>query len=88
MDPRVKTTPTALDQQFTLSMRLVPVINRLFDLGATNDRARSLHQRLLQVYNAIQGADVAPSSPLVRQADELLKEAESVGRSDAALEGK
>jgi hypothetical protein len=84
MDPRIKTKPTALDQQFTLSMRLVPVINRLFDLGATSNRARSLHQQLLQVYNAVQGADVAPSSALVREAGELLKEAESVGPSQEA----
>jgi photosystem II stability/assembly factor-like uncharacterized protein len=87
MDPRVKTTPTALDQQFTLSMRLVPVINRLFDLGATNERARSLHQQLLQIYNAVQGADVAPSSALVQQAAEALKAAESVGPSQA-VEGE
>jgi hypothetical protein len=83
MDPRVKSTMTQLDQQFTWSMRLVPVINRLFDLGASNERARSLHGQLLQIYNAIQGADVAPSLSVVRQAEELLKEAESIGRSDA-----
>jgi photosystem II stability/assembly factor-like uncharacterized protein len=79
MDPRVKTTPTQLDQQFTLSMRLVPVINRLFDLGPSNERARVLHGQLLQIYGAVQGADVAPASQLVQQAEELLKEAGNVG---------
>jgi hypothetical protein len=70
---------TQLDQQFTLSMRLVPVINRLFDLGPSNERARALHGQLLQIYSAVQGADVAPSSQLVQQAEELLKEAGTVG---------
>jgi photosystem II stability/assembly factor-like uncharacterized protein len=78
MDPRVKTPPSQLDQQFTLSMRLVPVINRLFDLGPANERGRALHGQLLQIYSAVQGADVAPTSQLVQQAEELLKEAEAV----------
>jgi hypothetical protein len=76
MDPRVKATPTALDQQFTLSMRIVPVLNRLFDRAASDEQARALHAQLLQVYGAIQGADAAPTAALVRQAEELLKEAQ------------
>jgi hypothetical protein len=79
MDPRVKTTLTGLDQQFRLSMRIVPVLNRLFDLAASNERARTLHTQLLQIYAAVQGADVIPSSQLVRQAEEILKEAETIG---------
>jgi photosystem II stability/assembly factor-like uncharacterized protein len=79
MDPRVKAPPSALQQQFTLSMRIVPAMNRLFDLGAANDRARALHSQLLQIYNTLQGADVAPASQVVRQAEELLKETESLG---------
>jgi photosystem II stability/assembly factor-like uncharacterized protein len=79
MDPRVRTTPSALHQQFTLSMRIVPVMNRLFDRAAANDRARALHGQLLQVYNALQGADVAPASQVVRQVEELLAETENLG---------
>jgi photosystem II stability/assembly factor-like uncharacterized protein len=78
MDPRVKTTPTALDQQFTLSMRLVPTINRMFDLAQVNPRARDMHGQLLQLYNALQGADVAPTTQLMRQVEELLKETEGI----------
>jgi hypothetical protein len=77
MDPRVKTTPSVLHQQFTLSMRIVPVMNRLFDLAATSERARTLHGQLLQIYNALQGADVAPAVQVMRQAEELLKDAEN-----------
>ena len=78
MDPRVKTSPSALDLQFTLSMRIVPVLNRLFDAAGSSDRARALHGQLLQIYAAIQGADVAPALPLVRQAEELLQESEGI----------
>ena len=78
MDPRVRTSPSALDLQFTLSMRIVPVLNRLFDAAGSSDRARTLHGQLLQIYAAIQGADVAPALPLVRQAEELLQESEGI----------
>ena len=77
MDPRVKTPSSALDQQFRLSMRLYDAINRLFDLG---DRARPLHGQLLQLYAVVQGADVAPASQVVEQAEQLLKEADAIGR--------
>jgi hypothetical protein len=85
MDPRVTTSPTGLDLQFTLSMRIVPVLNRLFDAAlrpgsgqAASAHARTLHGQLLQVYNAIQGADVAPPAALVKRAEELLQESASV----------
>ena len=77
MDPRVKTPPSALDEQFKLSMRLYEAINRVFDAG---ERARPLHQQLLQLYTAVQAADVAPTSQLAAQAEALLKEADAVGR--------
>jgi hypothetical protein len=77
MDPRVKTSSSALDQQFRLSMGLYDAINRLFHLG---DRARPLHGSLLQLYNIVQGADVAPASQVVDQAEQLLKEADAIGR--------
>jgi photosystem II stability/assembly factor-like uncharacterized protein len=76
MDPRVKTPPSALDQQFKLSMRLYEAINRTFDAG---DGGRTLHAQLLQVYAAAQGADAAPTSQVVEQAEQLIKEAEALG---------
>ena len=76
MDPRVKTPASALDQQFTLSMKLYQAINRLFDLG---EPARPLHGQLLQLYSAVQGADVAPTSQAVAQSEALLKEADAIG---------
>jgi photosystem II stability/assembly factor-like uncharacterized protein len=71
MDPRVKTPPSALDQQFKLSMRLYEAINRAFDLG---ESGRVVHGQLLQLYAAVQGADVAPTSQLVEQAEQVMKE--------------
>jgi hypothetical protein len=76
MDPRVKTPASALDQQFTLSMKLYQAINRLFDLG---EPARPLHGQLLQLYSAVQGADVAPTSQAIAQSEALLKEADAIG---------
>jgi photosystem II stability/assembly factor-like uncharacterized protein len=77
MDPRVKTPPSALDQQFKLSMRLYGAINRTFDLG---EASRTLHGQLLQLYAAVQAADVAPTSHQMTQAEQLLTEVEASGR--------
>jgi photosystem II stability/assembly factor-like uncharacterized protein len=43
------------------------------------ERARELHHQLTEIYNVIQGADVAPSTQAVRQAEELLQKAEALG---------
>jgi hypothetical protein len=77
MDPRVRIQPSALDRQFRLSMRLYDAINRTFDLG---EPARPLHQQLLQLYAAVQGADAAPTAQAAAQAEELLKEVDVVSR--------
>jgi photosystem II stability/assembly factor-like uncharacterized protein len=76
LDPRVKTPPSGLDQQFTLSMRLYQSINRLFDLG---ERGRPLQGQLLQLYSAVQGADAAPTAQAMEQGEALLKEADAIG---------
>jgi photosystem II stability/assembly factor-like uncharacterized protein len=80
MDPRVKTPRSGLDQQFTLSMRVYDAINRVFDMFRSNERARDVHRQLLQVYDVLQDADVAPTSAAVRQVEEILKEAEALGQ--------
>jgi photosystem II stability/assembly factor-like uncharacterized protein len=77
MDPRVRTPPSGLDQQFQLSMRLYEAINRLFDLG---EPARPLYAQVLQLYTAVQAADVGPTPQQAAEADQLLKEAETIGR--------
>src|SRR5699024_6351653 len=62
MDPRVKTTPAALLQQFTLSKRLSDALAGLASsAAAAEDRAR-VSRDLLNAYNLIQGADVAPTT--------------------------
>ncbi len=85
MDPRVKTPPAALLQQFTISKRLSDALDALAkDVG---ERARqlgdtamvaepsdimSVRTRLLGAYNLIQEADVAPTTQAVKAANEAL----------------
>jgi hypothetical protein len=94
MDPRVKVPSSAVDQQFKLSMRLYEAMNRTHDrlrMAAGADgpaagsqsagvaRALSLYRQLTEIYNVIQGADAMPSSQAMRQAEELLQEADGLG---------
>jgi hypothetical protein len=73
MDPRVKTTPAALLQQFTLSKRLSDAIGGLADAGgAASPDAAALSRNLLNAYNLIQAADVAPTTQAVKAATEAL----------------
>ena len=90
MDPRVKTAPADLEQQFTLSMQVYDAIGRVYaklpraerdsaprrPVGAA-DSARRLHADLLTAYEALQDADVAPSAVLAQTVAHLLKQAES-----------
>jgi hypothetical protein len=86
MDPRVKTAPSDLEQQFTLSMRVYDAIGRVYatlpraasdDAPSVpaGDSARRLHADLLIAYEALQEADVAPSAVLARTVADLLKQA-------------
>ena len=43
------------------------------------DSARQLHRQLTGIYTVIQGADATPSTSAVRQAEELLQQAEAIG---------
>jgi photosystem II stability/assembly factor-like uncharacterized protein len=73
MDPRVKTTPAALLQQFTLSKRLSDAIGDLAAAGpAGNPEAAASSRNLLNAYNLIQAADVAPTTQAVKAANEAL----------------
>ena len=73
MDPRVKTAPAALLQQFTLSKRLSDAIAGLAQaVAAADPEVTALSRNLLNAYNLIQGADVAPTTQAVKAANEAL----------------
>jgi hypothetical protein len=85
MDPRVTTPPSALEQQFTLSMRIYDAIARVYpsvphETASTQnetpvlDTERSLHDRLLRIYAVLQEADAAPTTQTVATAEALLAE--------------
>ena len=70
MDPRVKTPPAVLRQQFTLSKRLSDAIDAV--TKANGPDMAPVRAALLNAYNLLQGADVAPTSQAIRAADEAL----------------
>jgi photosystem II stability/assembly factor-like uncharacterized protein len=73
MDPRVKTTPAALLQQFTLSKQLSDAIDGAAKTsGAASPDLARVTRELLTVYNLIQGADVVPTAQAVKAAREAL----------------
>ena len=79
MDPRVKTPPAGLAQQFDLSMKLVAALQKNADehKRADSQRQKALEQqnaRIKGVYDILQGADVAPTTQAVDAVDKVLKE--------------
>ncbi len=96
MDPRVKTLPAGLEQQFSLSMRVYDAIaavhGRIVALDAQAPAAavegrpgpasalRRVHEQLMSVYGTLQEADVAPSSAVAAAAEALLAKASQVQR--------
>jgi photosystem II stability/assembly factor-like uncharacterized protein len=82
MDPRIKTPAAGLEQQLTLSLRLIEMMNRSFD---SLTRARTggeqskdveaklnrLNRDLARVLDVIQGTDNAPTSQAVAAVAEL-----------------
>jgi hypothetical protein len=74
MDPRVKTPAPALLQQFTLSKQLsdaMDEIGKKSTSGGGTDLAR-INDLLLNAYNLIQDADVAPTTQMVQAARDAL----------------
>jgi hypothetical protein len=75
MDPRVKTLPAALLRQFTLSKQLADAMDevgkRMGGSGAGAELAR-VNAALLNAYNLIQAADVAPTTQAVKAAQQAL----------------
>jgi len=58
MDPRVETTPTALQQQFELSMRIKEVLDRRAE--SPSPRLRPILAELESLYRILQESDQAP----------------------------
>jgi hypothetical protein len=66
MDPRVKTPPAGLKQQFDLAMKVVEMMSRT----KSADKAR-VNGELSRVLEAIEGADDAPTAQMAAAAAEL-----------------
>ncbi len=90
MDPRVKTSPLGLQQQFTLSMRVYDAIAKVRSAldsarqrktttggAAADGRERDLTAllgQLASMYGVLQGADAAPTTQAVAACEALLKQ--------------
>ncbi len=89
MDPRVKTPPAALLQQFTLSKRLSDAMDEIGKALAAGggDAAglRRLNAALLSAYNLVQDADVAPTTQAVKAAEDALAAAERRPRQQSPV---
>ena len=70
MDPRVKTPPAGLKQQFDLAMKVVELMSRT----KSPDKAR-LNGELSRVLEAIEGADAAPTPQMVAAVAEVQQRA-------------
>ena len=70
MDPRVKTPPAGLKQQFDLAMKVVELMSRT----KSSDKAR-LNGELSRVLEAIEGADAAPTPLMVAAVAEVQQRA-------------
>ena len=71
MDPRVKTPAPVLLQQFTLSKKLsdaMDAVGKAVQAGGDRDSLARVNSQLLNAYNLIQKADVAPTTQAVRAA--------------------
>jgi hypothetical protein len=66
MDPRVKTPPAGLKQQFDLAMKVVEMMKRT----ASPDKAR-LNGELSRVLAAIEGSEYAPTPVMAAAVAEL-----------------
>ena len=93
MDPRVKTPAAALDEQFTLSMRVYDAIARVHGkltpppqttdeeaAPTASDPLRRLHRQLRIAYDALQEVDVAPTAAVRMTTEDLLKQVEACCR--------
>ncbi|MBZ5560713.1 MAG: hypothetical protein LAO77_25955, partial [Acidobacteriia bacterium] len=72
MDPRAKITPLGLTQQFRLATRIADMMNRSFaalshETPATShlDDLKTLNADLATAYDAVEGADRAPTTQAV-----------------------
>ena len=74
MDPRAKITPLGLTQQFTLATRIAGMMDRSFEAFSSRqpqatshlDDLRAINADLATAYDAVEGADRAPTSQAVK----------------------
>jgi photosystem II stability/assembly factor-like uncharacterized protein len=76
MDPRVKTTPAGLLQQFTLEQRITELMRRSFEAaqkasGEQKTTLEAVNRELIGLLAAVQGADVAPTAAQASAVGEL-----------------
>ncbi len=83
LDPRVRMSPAELAAQLALARRITAMLERLEAEGrktgaATDARAKdrgSLEEKLLRLYEIVEGADDAPTAQAVDAVDELERRA-------------
>src|SRR5579872_5447804 len=78
MDPRVKTPPAGLEQQFQLAMQLADAMNRTYTAlpkaqGDEAARLRRLNAQLGELLEVIEGADETPTTQAVAAVERLLQ---------------
>jgi hypothetical protein len=66
MDPRVKTPPAALKQQFDLAMKVVELMSR-----SKSPATRRVSRELSRLLEAIEGAEAVPTPAMVGAVTEL-----------------
>ncbi len=81
MDPRVKTTPAELHEQYTLSMKCYSGLNQLY---AAIEKIRSLRQQVKTILAQVKDENTKKSQP---EADALLTQLTMLLSRAAALEG-
>ncbi|MGZ3520182.1 MAG: glycoside hydrolase [Vulcanimicrobiaceae bacterium] len=90
MDPRVKTAPAGLREQFELASRLAAAMNRSYDLmvraqerkdSAAAKRYAALNGNLAQLYDVVEGADAAPTTQAAAASERLLQGLAGRGRT-------
>jgi len=74
MDPRVDTPPSALEQQFELSMRIKGVLDRR-DQG-DSPRLRTIFSDLERLYGILQSSDQAPGLGTIALVNQAVEAAE------------
>jgi hypothetical protein len=71
MDPRVKTPPAGLAQQFALSMEMYDALRKLDAVKEPAEPVASAKQSLRALLDILQAADVAPTAQTLAAIEEV-----------------